>query len=202
MSKSYNVEKLINEPFKRAVLRREDIKRTYIVLDSLIHNYGMEQYFNVAKQRIIDMEGVDYLLEHDHIEFDLLNGVMNIDEVALLCCQDIIKGYIEESYFKTCLELIRAKDEGIRICNSTIKYYRDKSLCESVKDYFKYVFMKPIDDQHRVILKAVLKCYRLELVSRFPVVRLYYRFHYWLCKTAASILAHKLIKRAQLEKSN
>ncbi|WP_167955613.1 hypothetical protein [Anaerosporobacter faecicola] len=192
MSRSEVSNNLINASFKKAVLRREDIKRTYIVLDSLLYNYDMEQYINIAKQRILDMEGVEYLLEHDHIEYNILEGLMELDEVAVLCCKDIIKGYVKESTYQSCLELIRAKDEYVRLCNDTIKYYRDKSTIESVRDYFKHMIMKPIDKEQGELIKVILECYKLELSSRFPLVKLYYRLYNWLCKKAASLMVHKL----------
>lgn len=202
MNKSEIVEKYINDIFRKAVLRREEIKRTYIVLDSILYNYGMETYINIAKQRIMDMEGVEILLNQEHINYSILDDVMELDEVAFLCCQDIIKGYVKESLCESCLELIRAKDELVQLNNDMIKFYRDKSLIVAIREYLKYKTMKPANEEQKGLLQVVLECYKLELTSRLPLVKLYYKVYYWSCKKAATVLAYKISKKLKLEESN
>lgn len=202
MSKSEVLMKYgIDVSFKTAVLRREDIKRTYIVLDNIMYNYNMERYVELAKKRIFDMEGINYLLDHEHINYNILDGLMQLDEVAFLSCGNIIKGYVKESSYQKCLELIRAKEDAVRICNIMIKFYRSKSLRDAIKEYFKYKTMKSIDEEKRELNQVILECYRLELASRFPLVKLYYRLYYWSCKKVASVWSDKLTKKIQLEES-
>lgn len=202
MSKSKIVEKYIDGSFRKAVLRREDIKRTYIVLDNILYNYGMETYINIVKQRIMDMEGVEILLNQEHINYNILDDVMELDEVAFLCCRDIINGYVKDCLCQSCLELIRAKDELVQLNNDMIKFYRDKSLKVVIREYLKYKTMKPANEEQKGLLQVVLECYKLELTSRLPLVKLYYKVYYWSCKKAATVLAYKISKKMKLEECN
>lgn len=202
MRKPEILDKYINNTFRKAVLRREDIKRTYIVLDNILYNYGMESYINIAKQRIMDMEGVEILLNQEHINYNILDDVMELDEVAFLCCYDIINGYVKDSLCEYYLELIRTKDDLVEINNNMIKYYRDKSLKVVIKEYLKYKTKKSEDEELRGVIDVMLECYKLELTSRFPLVKLYYKVYYWSCKKAATVLAYKISKKMKLEESN
>lgn len=188
MRRSENMEMYINDSFRKAVLRREEIKPAYIVFDHMMHNVGMDQYIEIAKNRILDMEGVEYLLEHEHMDYDLLGGLMHLDEVAFISCSRIIKGYVEENYYQSCLSLLRAQNDYIRVSNNMIKSYRNNSLHEVLKEYIKHKRMKPTDERHKTVIQVVLVCHRLELISRIPLVRLYYKIYYWSCKTSAKAI--------------
>lgn len=178
----------IDKTYKQAVLRREEVKRPYIVIDNLMHNCEMEQYTEFVKNRILDMEGVEYLLEEEHLDCDILNGLIRLDEVAFLSCSNIIKGYVEDSKYQAYLELLQATNYRVRVTNKMIKFYRSKSLGELIKGYLEHRRMKAYDKDIRELKQGVLECYKLELISRIPLVRLYHKLYYWSCKIAAKAI--------------
>lgn len=93
----------MDERLEKAIKNRDIIVSAYSLhVGKLLELKGMSSYKSVCFNRIMDVADRFDL----NVFVDLQDGDLCLDRVALLFCQDIIAGYVGESFIKEVVEYI------------------------------------------------------------------------------------------------
>ena len=153
----------MDEEMVQAIKDRKLVPHKYISVAKMLELNGMSEYESICCKRILEYA------DDRHIILDVFSVDVLLDEVGIIACEDVLKGYISSKTLSDYKTYTKSLNEVIKSQNKQIKAMRDcptKSIKEVMKNPAQY-FNNDAGLSHTFV-----DMLRLELKARKPINRL------------------------------
>lgn len=153
----------MDEEMVQAIKDRKLVPHKYISVAKMLELNGMSEYESICCKRILGYA------DDRHIILDVFGVDVLLDEVGIIACEDVLKGYISSKTLLDYQTYTKATNGVIKSQNTQIKTMRDcqtktiKIALENPAQYF---------NGNEELTKTFVEMLQLELKARKPYNKL------------------------------